>query len=233
MMQKQDETHPALDGFLDGDLGPEERRAVEEHLAGCDRCADELAGMHALAEQAASLPAEIAPARDLWPEIAARIQRERESGDEVPVLAVDFGRSGRTPARAWAVRIAASLALVIGSSAITARLVRAPEVPDAAQPVAARSEPAPGLATFASTEAQYLSSVETLAAELELRRDQLPPATVATVEENLRIIDQAIAEARAALAEHPQSPEIPLLLSGAYRQKVELLRSAVSISART
>lgn len=230
MTQNRDETHPALDGFLDGDLGPEAWRRVEEHLASCDRCADELAGMRTLGERASALPREIAPPRDLWPEIAARLQRERESDREVPVLAVEFGRSGRTPARVWAIRIAAGLALVFGSSALTARLLRGP---DGAPPVAARPEPTSGLASFASTEAQYLSSVEALAAELESRRDQLPPSTVATVEENLLIIDRAIAEARAALAEHPQSAEIPLLLSGAYRQKVDLLRSAVSISART
>jgi hypothetical protein len=56
---------------------------------------------------------------------------------------------------------------------------------------------------------------------------------VATIEKNLQIIDQAIAESRAALARDPNNPDLPLMLSGVYQTKVELLQHAVQLSSRT
>jgi anti-sigma factor RsiW len=58
------------------------------------------------------------------------------------------------------------------------------------------------------------------------RRTQLDSSTVAIIERNLRIIDAAIAQSRAALANDPASRLLSDQLTHALDKKVELLRTA-------
>ena len=62
-----------LSAWFEGDLGDEERRAVESHLRECLRCASLLRDIENIRLDAAKLP-ELAPSRDLWDGIAARIE---------------------------------------------------------------------------------------------------------------------------------------------------------------
>lgn len=64
---------------------------------------------------------------------------------------------------------------------------------------------------------------------LATRRGQLAPETVRTLETNLRIIDAAIAESRAALEKDPNSRELTQMLSATYDAKVQMLRQAVEL----
>lgn len=220
-----------LDHFLDGELPDPERITVQEHLGRCDECLAEVEALRGIRAGALALPREIAPARDLWPGIAARIQSGVPAEPPANVIRADFGAARRyRGSTVWVIRIAAALALVVISSSVTAWLLRGP-VPVATLPQrVVQPQTTTSLAAFAPMEAEYRSAVETLSIELAARRQQLSPETIATVEENLRIIDQAIAEARAALRANPANAEIPLLLSGVYRQKVELLQNAVQLS---
>ncbi|HEY0944638.1 MAG TPA: zf-HC2 domain-containing protein [Opitutaceae bacterium] len=65
------EAHASLDDSVDGTLSPVESLALDAHLARCPRCREALASLRALRDAAASLPHEITPGRDLWPEIVA------------------------------------------------------------------------------------------------------------------------------------------------------------------
>ena len=65
------------------------------------------------------------------------------------------------------------------------------------------------------------------------RRAQLDTATVGVIERNLLIIDQAIRESRAALARDPASALLNEQLNNALEQKVELMRAAVLLPARS
>jgi hypothetical protein len=82
-------------------------------------------------------------------------------------------------------------------------------------------------------EAEYLGTLELLELQLEAGRESLSPQTLVVVEENLRIIDRAILEIQTALRADSTSVELPLLLGGAYRSKVELLQSVVQLYARS
>jgi hypothetical protein len=57
----------------------------------------------------------------------------------------------------------------------------------------------------------------------------MAPETAETLERNLRIIDAAIAESRAALEKDPNSRELIDMLSATYDAKVKVLRQAVEI----
>jgi CHASE3 domain sensor protein len=57
----------------------------------------------------------------------------------------------------------------------------------------------------------------------------MQPETVRTLEANLRIIDQAIAESREALQKDPNSRELIQMLGATYDAKVKMLRQAVEL----
>ena len=107
--------------YLEGDLAPAARAAAEAHLARCADCAALVADLQRIGAVARTLPT-LAPSRDLWEGIAARI--------EAPVIALPAGGArpaGRRPR--WASFAAAAAALVIATAgityAITARVIGA------------------------------------------------------------------------------------------------------------
>jgi hypothetical protein len=65
------------------------------------------------------------------------------------------------------------------------------------------------------------------------RADQLDPATVAIIENSIKTIDAAIAEARAALARDPASRFLSSQLDKALESKLGLLRTAALLPPRT
>src|SRR5260221_544190 len=67
-----------LSDYLEGDLRGRERAALEAHLASCAECAETLAGLRAVVARARTLP-ERAPATNLWPGIAARLEPRRSA----------------------------------------------------------------------------------------------------------------------------------------------------------
>lgn len=242
MMQHTD-VLSRLNDLVDGALSPSERTAVMEHVDACDECRGELEGLVALQAETRALPREIAPPRDLWPDIAARLPSRgglaAPQASPDPVIVVDFRAAARRSAvRRWAPLAAAAVMLVVLSSGITAYLMQAGQnasvavVPIAA-PAASTAQPVTALAAFTPTEMEYIGAVEALEADLNALRGQLSPQTVATIEENLRIIDQAIREARAALEKDPANGDLPLLLSSVYQKKVELLQTALQLPARS
>jgi hypothetical protein len=58
------------------------------------------------------------------------------------------------------------------------------------------------------------------------RRSELDSSTVAVLERNLLIIDEAIRQSREALARDPNSPFLGRALTTALDRKLELLRTA-------
>jgi anti-sigma factor RsiW len=64
-------------------------------------------------------------------------------------------------------------------------------------------------------------------------RNQLDPRTAAIIEANLKVIDEAIAQSRAALLQDPASQFLKEQLNGALDKKLELLRTAALLPQRT
>jgi hypothetical protein len=65
------------------------------------------------------------------------------------------------------------------------------------------------------------------------RRSELDPRTVAVLEQSIAVIDSAIAQSRAALAKDPASGFLATQLNHSLEKKVELLRTAAMLPART
>ena len=110
--------------------------------------------------------------------------------------------------------------------------------PDSAAPLAAAPGRAPRAGTRAvrtvaraTAEQTYDREITSLRAILDSRRETLNPATVEVLELNLKIIDQAIAQSRAALAKDPASDFLDRQLDKALEKKLELLRTAALLPA--
>ncbi len=72
----------------------------------------------------------------------------------------------------------------------------------------------------------YEGMTQRLAEEFASKRGLLPREAVVTVEENLRIIDEALGELREVLLSDPDNETVLELLATAYRQKVSVLEHA-------
>ena len=159
------------------------------------------------------------------------------------MVEVDFGAARRVRGSRWrgrGVLAAAAVVLVVASSALTATLMRrgGGEVGGGVavvQPTQIRAHPPVGtaFAAFEPAEAEYERTLGELRTAVAAGGGVLAPETMATLEANLRIIDQAIAESRAALAADPNNRDLVLMLSGVYGRKVDLLQTAVLLHAAT
>jgi hypothetical protein len=79
----------------------------------------------------------------------------------------------------------------------------------------------------------YDREITKLRAIMRERRGQLDPRTVAVLEQSIAVIDSAIAQSRAALAKDPASGFLATQLNHSLEKKVELLRTAALLPART
>lgn len=239
-MMNHDEILDRLDDWMADALEAEPRQRVEAHLQGCEACRTEAESLRWLRTQTDALPREIEPSRDLWAGIESRIEARRVIAFPAPVVAAPAA----PPARAWWTRgpmlAAAAVVLMVSSSVVTAWMLRDAPPPVAVEtgapagaPLGAQPAAYTALAAFEPAEAEYVGAIDELALALDAGREVLDPATVAVIEENLRIIDAAIAEARAALEADPNNRELAHLLSGIYRRKVDVMKDAVLLQSNT
>jgi hypothetical protein len=82
-------------------------------------------------------------------------------------------------------------------------------------------------------DAQYDAAVSDLEKALKAGRGRLDASTIAIVEHNLQIIDQAINQAREALASDPANSYLSSHLVEARRRKLDLLRRATALATET
>lgn len=214
-----------LSDLADGALPADDVAEIERHLAACSPCASTLGRLRGVLARAAALPSRLDPPADAWPSIQRRLGAS-------PVHA---GRRTRWwTMDSWVTRAAAAILLAVGSSTLTVVALRSRDGGGASGAGAAR--PPTGTATPAAVRAvddSYAGVVEELTTTLRAQRGSLAPTTIATLERTLRIIDEAIAEARTALAADPGNAALLDVLSANYEQKIQLLRRASELPART
>jgi anti-sigma factor RsiW len=79
----------------------------------------------------------------------------------------------------------------------------------------------------------YSREIDRLRSIYAQNRYQLDPRTAAIIEANLKVIDEAIAQSKAALAQDPASRFLSNQLNSALDKKLELLRTAALLPNRT
>lgn len=170
-----------------------------------------------LLAKAAGLAQDIAPPRDLWPAIAARL----DAADQ------------RAPARrfGWPAALAAGFLVASLSALLTWGLMREPapatDATLAGDASAAAIMPV-DYGTNSALSAAELAARDELLARFRERLDRLSPQTRETVAKNLAVIQQAASEIDAALAQDPASGLLNELLLGAYKQELQLYSKVVT-----
>lgn len=202
-----DDTLTRLDAWVEGTLPAAEQATVEAHLAGCDRCRAEADALHALVAQARALPRELRPERDLWAGIATRLSPAESKSRHARVPAPGWGRGVSRSLLA-----AAALGGLLLGAALTSLWQR-------------RAAPS----VFAMEQARYARASADLARVLAGNAAVLAPETRAVVERSMGILDQAIAEAEAALAADPRNVVLEQMLVARYEQRINLLRRAAAV----
>jgi len=76
---------------------------------------------------------------------------------------------------------------------------------------------------FLAAESSYQRVTDDLLASLEAQRDELAPETIEIVERNLRLIEEASSEARAALQRDPANRRLVGKLTDMYRTRLNFL----------
>ena len=239
-----------LAAYLEGDLSPAEQAQADQHLTECAACAESLVELRAIASEAAQLPL-LTPSRDLWAGIEARIstpvtrlERARTSVRRAPrrpwqlaiaagaLIAVSAGTTYLITAHSGAtgtqpMTVAATTAAPQQNPQPVTALAPAPA--PASTPRATRAAVAPSTGRLVTDRKNvtlvYDREIALLDSLVHTRRESLDPKTVQIIEQNLKIIDRAIAESRAALAKDPRSPLLTNRLDNVLGSKVELLRT--------
>jgi hypothetical protein len=231
-----------LSEYLDDELLPEERAAVEAHLRHCVACGAVLADLKRIILRAQGLE-DRPPARDLWPAIAARISASPVTTDRGEVLAIDAIRRRR-----WSFSLpqlaAAGIALMALSGGAAWLLHPAATTAVVASGPAAEPVVTPGLTPALAPSGSfrigltpsrraagqsYAAAVADLEGVLTAGRGRLDSTTVRVIERNLATIDSAIAQAQRAVAADSANAYLNSHLAETMRRKLELLRQAAAL----
>ena len=154
-----------------------------------------------LLAQASNLPQEIAPPRDLWPAIAARLSEQSRAASR---------------RFTWPMALAAGFLVAAVSALLTWGLMRDPGM----VPVNYGPNSALG--------AVQLKARDDLLVQFRQQLDELAPETREAVVKNLAIIQRAADEIGAALAQDPASGLLNGLLLSTYQQELQIYSTVVT-----
>ncbi len=209
--------------YIDGELNADEQAAVSAHLATCAACRAIVEDLTRVRNTARSL-GPIAPPDHIWLEVAGQIRL-----GEAPAPVETSRPSARSGAWQW-LSLAAALVFVTLAAYVVMRYQTAPSQPPAQ---AGNATTAGSVETVTQELSLALEHYDKAISELETLAKSndgtIDPVTAATLQRNLSVIDQAIAESRAALAANPQSQPAFDSLIDALRQKVSVLQTTVAL----
>jgi hypothetical protein len=215
----------AIQELADGTLGPIRRAELEIHLDECDACRRLVDDLLRIRTLASSLDRPSPPDR-VWLQIAGRLRQDGR------VTAMP-SRSIATTWRVAPLAIAASLLLILGAAVyelyprggtdtahVTPRTGSNAPQTDAVQGVEEE---------FRLAEQHYQNAIARLEEAAKTDDDTIDAQTAAMLQKNLQVIDQAIAESRAALRNEPQSIPARDSLFDALKRKVVLLQDTIAL----
>ena len=124
----------------------------------------------------------------------------------------------------WFIVIAVAGLVLVGGGIIATMLLLRPAVPSEAVP---KSEVE---GAGSETDPAHGAAKEELQSAFEERKQALPPETAEPLARDLNLIESAIAEIGAALANDPDNESLKQMLVATYRNELKLLKRALRIA---
>jgi hypothetical protein len=204
---------------------PEEARV---HLAECRDCRNYIADLTSLVDAAKKLPPEITPPDRVWISLRAQLEAEgiiRTPAEIVPAEAASWWQSINVFSRNRVLATAVVGILIVAAAVFQIRSDRTPpalEPPKSVQTAPPHvAQEVPG--EFAGT-AQALNDQEPVATGMILASTS---PVDASLRDNLKKVNEFIADCERHLKEQPQDELTREYLSAAYQQKAELLSAMI------
>jgi hypothetical protein len=220
----------SIQELADGTIGPIRRAELQQHLDGCASCralAEDLRVVVATAGSLDDLPVPVG----VWLQVAGRLRQEGRVAAPAP-------RPERPRRHVAILALAATLVIAVGGAWLA--LVRggatpAPTHTDSSAGAAGNAVPEDAVQGIADeirlAEEHYQNAIRRLEeiARVDTASGEatIDPQTAAVLQKSLTVIDQAIAESRAALRSEPQSAPARDSLFDALKRKVVLLQDTV------
>jgi anti-sigma factor RsiW len=204
---------------LADDLATERRDDVQAHLSACGECRDDVERLRKVTMRFRSATDDPTSVDELWPSIRARIEAEK-------IVAISSASTARQ--RWFRARHAVGLGALAAAAMLTVVLLR-PSHRIAVDSTAAVDDSA-ALRLVTDSLRSYEDESRVLLNQLELQRAMMRPEAAASIDRDLKVIDQAIGELQLAIRNDPRNPALRSLLASSYRQKVELLKRANNAS---
>jgi hypothetical protein len=216
---------------------PEEARA---HLAECRECRNYVADLTSLVDVARKLPSEIAPPDRVWTSLRAKLEEEGIIKPQAEIAAgptASFWESVSAFFRARGIAAALVAILLVATAVFLVRSERRNEPATVAiAPSVLVPQKASSPTTLASSQ-QTPDAPSEFASTVRALNDQEPLATGmilassspidASLRDNLKKVNEFIADCERHLKEQPQDELTREYLSAAYQQKAELLSAMI------
>ena len=215
-------SHPefeVLNDYADGLLDEQTEISTRTHLASCAECADLVEQIVTLSADARSLPKEMAVPADVW--------------ENIRVRTVDVPSTRRALHQLRYHIAAAAIVLLIAASSVTWYFASNRPGETIVQNRDSTRSANINLVAYGAVEAEYGKAASDLLLLLEERRSGMDTAVVRSVEENLRIMDEAIRKARTALLSNPNNNDVAGILTATQESKLRMLRRAVGTAGGT
>ena len=220
---------------VDGTIGSIRRAQLDQHLDECAACRALYEDLQRIYDAAANLPA-LAPPDRAWLQIAGRLRLEGRITEKGRIKPLEHAAPAAGSGRRYAGWLAVAAALIIAAGSAALLLIpRDKPVPQAHTAPAAPAGAAGALPAVEAVnaveaaQAQFEKAIADLEKVARANQQALDPGTSATIEKNLGILDQAIADNRAAVKMEPASVAARETLFDALRQKVSLLQDTISL----
>lgn len=207
---------------------PEETRA---HMAECRDCRNYIADLTSLVDAAKKLPPEITPPDRVWISLRAQLEEEgiiRVPADIIPAEPASWWQSIHAFFRNRVLATAMVGILIVAAAVFQIRSDRTTPAPEPLKSVESAHTPPPQAAQevpgeFAGT-AQALNDQEPVATGMILASTS---PVDASLRDNLKKVNEFIADCEHHLKEHPRDELTREYLSAAYEQKAELLSAMI------
>jgi hypothetical protein len=208
-----DTVREKLDDYVDGGLPEGQFQEIELHLEGCAACRAEEGLLRSLLSQAAALPREMTPPHDLWGGIADRMAQK--------------------PKGNWSLKGFFLSPLVLAAASVLIAVVATRYTPPGMKPAAPQGhvqEVATTDPSLVQAEQQYRRAAGALKATLDAKRTTLSPETQKAVDNDLKVIDDALQSLRVALQKDPGNTELAQLLIATHRRKLDVLQKVTRLA---